>query len=168
MLCHQSSDKCIVSSHQNSFQYHGTTSTCNCSVSSANTSVTSVTVKTITWPPCLHLASLNFPFQKPSTSPHSPHPPPQPHLTYLTCHPLLPGPCLPAPPTPTSNLPTGNFITTCHLGKTSSGKCCSTMAFCRSGFAPPPLIFGSYGCLETLLILVTKKGEKQNFLKHPK
>ena len=37
------------------------------------------------------------------------------------------------------------------------------------GLAPPPLIFGSYGPFETLLILVTKNLRKKlKFPKHPK
>ena len=42
------------------------------------------------------------------------------------------------------------------------------LTFAVRGLTPPPLIFGSYGRLETLLILVTKKGEKLNFQKTSK
>ena len=61
----------------------------------------------------------------------------------------------------------------CLVGLRTKGRLhCPNVArkftFAVRGLTPPPLIFGSYGCLETLLILVTKKGEKQNFPKHPK
>ena len=39
------------------------------------------------------------------------------------------------------------------------------MEIFHKGSDPPPLIFGSYGTGATHLILVTKKGEKQNLPK---